>query len=146
MFSYWISAVGSSDRGCLMFCSSRSRHTRCALVTRVQTCSLPILERGFRQSIFGNLAKQHSGLVMDAKFRTRWKHGELADMLKLLVDTKDYGQDGDRVFILHPAKGAVEHRTSPLIWGRDCNYGQDHPTGHKNGSTNPGANTVPAEK
>src|SRR3546814_851158 len=89
------------------------------------------LERGFRQSIFGNLAKQHSGLVMDAKFRTRWKHGELADMLKLLVDTKDYGQDGDRVFILHPAKGAVEHRTSPLIWGRDCNYGQDHPTGDR---------------
>src|SRR3546814_10456684 len=38
------------------------------------------LERGFRQSIFGNLAKRHSGLVMDAKFRTRWKHGELADM------------------------------------------------------------------
>src|SRR3546814_9966358 len=95
------------------FFSSSRRHTRCALVTGVQTCALPIygrrpdfrlrfnvsasaadLERGFRQSIFGNLAKQHSGLVMDAKFRTRWKHGELADMLKLLVDTKDYGQDG----------------------------------------------------
>src|SRR3546814_5125090 len=26
-------------------CSSRRRHTRCALVTGVQTCALPILER-----------------------------------------------------------------------------------------------------
>src|SRR3546814_9800071 len=31
---------------CLLFCffSSRRRHTRCALVTGVQTCALPILE------------------------------------------------------------------------------------------------------
>src|SRR3546814_17171616 len=65
-------------------------------------------------------------------------------MLKLLVDTKDYGQDGDLVFILQPAKGAVEHRTSPLIWGRDCNYGQDQPSGHQNGSIQLGEDPVPA--
>ncbi|WP_442580287.1 hypothetical protein ACSBOB_33375 [Mesorhizobium sp. ASY16-5R] len=100
---------------------------------------------GYRPSIFGNLARQHSGLVMDAKFRTRWKHGELADMLRLLVDTKDYGQDGDRVFILHPAKGAVDHRTSPLVWSRDCDYGQDHPTGHAHGSIQLGADPVSAD-
>src|SRR3546814_2549613 len=28
---------------CGFFCSSRRRHTRCALVTGVQTCALPIL-------------------------------------------------------------------------------------------------------
>src|SRR3546814_4211779 len=28
----------------LVFCSSRRRHTRCALVTGVQTCALPICE------------------------------------------------------------------------------------------------------
>src|SRR3546814_7719720 len=28
---------------CLFFCSSRRRHTSCALVTGVQTCALPIL-------------------------------------------------------------------------------------------------------
>src|SRR3546814_6048736 len=28
----------------LFLCSSRRRHTRCALVTGVQTCALPILE------------------------------------------------------------------------------------------------------
>src|SRR3546814_12725913 len=27
----------------MLFCSSRRRHTRCALVTGVQTCALPIL-------------------------------------------------------------------------------------------------------
>src|SRR3546814_1668524 len=33
-----------TDRACVFFCffSSRRRHTRCALVTGVQTCALPI--------------------------------------------------------------------------------------------------------
>src|SRR3546814_4776304 len=31
---------------CVFFFSSRRRHTRCALVTGVQTCALPILNRG----------------------------------------------------------------------------------------------------
>src|SRR3546814_8134676 len=30
---------------CLFFFSSRRRHTRCALVTGVQTCALPIFDR-----------------------------------------------------------------------------------------------------
>src|SRR3546814_2102438 len=30
---------------CIFFVSSRRRHTRCALVTGVQTCALPICER-----------------------------------------------------------------------------------------------------
>src|SRR3546814_4476581 len=36
----------------IVFFSSRRRHTRCALVTGVQTCALPIftLKRGFTQS------------------------------------------------------------------------------------------------
>src|SRR3546814_5323888 len=35
--------------GCLFFFSSRRRHTRCALVTGVQTCALPISHRRFHQ-------------------------------------------------------------------------------------------------
>src|SRR3546814_1902741 len=39
----------------LVFCfSSRRRHTRCALVTGVQTCALPI---SVEQSVFGGQAK-----------------------------------------------------------------------------------------
>src|SRR3546814_2197953 len=33
------------------FCSSRRRHTRCALVTGVQTCALPISGEQYRASI-----------------------------------------------------------------------------------------------
>ncbi len=84
--------------------------------------------------IFGDPPQQRSGLVMDAKFRTRWARDELAAILTLLVDTKDYGQDGDRVFILHPARSAIARRTSPLVWGRECDYGQNHPTSHTHGS------------
>src|SRR3546814_16969375 len=35
---------------CCFFFSSRRRHTRCALVTGVQTCALPILRFGARQA------------------------------------------------------------------------------------------------
>jgi hypothetical protein len=89
-----------------------------------------------RSSIFKE-SLPHSkerGLVMDAKFRTRWREGELAEMLSLLVDIKKYDQDGDRVFILHPSKGAIAHKTSPLSWGADCDYGHDHPANHSRGS------------
>src|SRR3546814_7664839 len=41
----------SSDLCCFFFFSSRRRHTRCALVTGVQTCALPIsLSTGGRES------------------------------------------------------------------------------------------------
>src|SRR3546814_5726089 len=39
---FWIIACS------VFFFSSRRRHTRCALVTGVQTCALPILCRGLR--------------------------------------------------------------------------------------------------
>src|SRR3546814_20668202 len=34
----------------IFFCSSRGRHTRCALVTGVQTCALPILPRAIARA------------------------------------------------------------------------------------------------
>lgn len=88
---------------------------------------------GSRKSILQDLANGTSGLVMDAKFRTRWQHDELAEMLKLLVETKRYNQDGCRVFILQPARGAIRDRSSPLGWGRDCDYGHRYPTRHARG-------------
>lgn len=63
------------------------------------------------------------GLVMDAKFRTRWRNGELASMLNELLLEKNYDQEGDRVFILQPARRAVAKATSPLYWGHDCDFG-----------------------
>src|SRR3546814_15321605 len=38
---------------CLFFFASRRRHTRCALVTGVQTCALPIFSPVVRAAIWG---------------------------------------------------------------------------------------------
>jgi hypothetical protein len=74
-----------------------------------------------------------SGIVMDAKFRTVWRRGELASLLDELVSVKGYGQKRDRVFILQPAANTVTRATSPLDWGRDCDYGHDPKTNHSKG-------------
>src|SRR3546814_2132216 len=42
----------------LFFFSSRRRHTRCALVTRVQTCALPILQQ---PSFVGRIKRRRRG-------------------------------------------------------------------------------------
>src|SRR3546814_4306231 len=53
---------------CLFFFSSRRRHTRCALLTGVQTCALPIFSR--KQSVAddtlasGTLGPETRGLVI----------------------------------------------------------------------------------
>lgn len=74
-----------------------------------------------------------SGLVMDAKFRTKWRYGELGRTLSNLIDTKGYDQDGDRVYILHPAPFAILRPSSPLMWGPHCDYGQDGRNAHNRG-------------
>src|SRR3546814_15559642 len=46
------------------FFSSRRRHTRCALVTGVQTCALPIVKRlGFTRGAFGGMGRTTSSCV-----------------------------------------------------------------------------------
>src|SRR3546814_8760591 len=63
----------------MCFCSSRRRHTRCALVTGVQTCALPISDVsaddsstykqddliGAAEGIFGKGAQGLAGLIED---------------------------------------------------------------------------------
>src|SRR3546814_7327907 len=44
---------------CVFFFSSRRRHTRCALVTGVQTCALPILRNRFRRIEQGGVLSDH---------------------------------------------------------------------------------------
>ncbi|MEG2314247.1 hypothetical protein, partial [Brevundimonas sp.] len=73
------------------------------------------------------------GLVMDAKFRSRWHFDELSEMVEALVQQKGYGQEQDAVFVLQPCGNSVRQRNSPLAWGPHCDYGQDHPTDHRHG-------------
>src|SRR3546814_9563090 len=50
---------------CLFFFASRRRHTRCALVTGVQTCALPICANPFIDSVKGSAANEQDILCID---------------------------------------------------------------------------------
>lgn len=75
----------------------------------------------------------NSVLILDAKFRTHWRFGELQETLDALVAQKQYDLDGGRVFVLQPVGKSVNRLTSPLLWGRDCDYGQVGKIKHKYG-------------
>src|SRR3546814_20785211 len=51
---------------CVFFFSSRRRHTRCALVTGVQTCALPISGFGFGASSIALFARVAGGIYTKA--------------------------------------------------------------------------------
>jgi len=72
-------------------------------------------------------------LVMDAKFRNSWNPGGLEDVLATLVETKRYGGEHDRVFILQPAAETIAEPSSPLAWGAECDYGHEADLCHKKG-------------
>src|SRR3546814_5477891 len=69
MFKSWLHFVLDTVTMCILFFfSSRRRHTRCALVTGVQTCALPILtirmHRAFLRDRLDPLVKRHTGRPM----------------------------------------------------------------------------------
>src|SRR3546814_8641224 len=64
-------AIVYTGHGVLFFFSSRRRHTRCALVTGVQTCALPIL------MTYGDGV---SNVDIDALLAFHRSHGKLATM------------------------------------------------------------------
>ena len=78
-------------------------------------------------------AIKSTGLVLDAKFRSKWRKGEMGNVLSSLIEEKEYDQNGDKVFILSPSPSLMLRPTSPLMWGRDCDYGQQADLTHKKG-------------
>ena len=80
------------------------------------------------------LESPRKGIVLDAKFRTRWKRGEVHGIVEMLLRRKGYDSSGDRVFVLHPVAHSLETPTSPLSWGRHCDYGHDKPRKNRHGS------------
>src|SRR3546814_4720504 len=72
------------------FFSSRRRHTRCALVTGVQTCALPIFTRmaGGNYVRFDDASCAMNPLQMELNPRNR---DFLATWLKLITDLTDEG-------------------------------------------------------
>src|SRR3546814_7517015 len=80
------------------FCfSSRRRHTRCALVTGVQTCALPIFFADDRDAAFELLRAQHHRNLRAAMPRTHNHHVELhRSHLPLLVGAPPCTRGGAR--------------------------------------------------
>src|SRR3546814_2515647 len=76
---------------CLFFFSSRRRHTRCALVTGVQTCALPIYDLAL------SLHRYHAGAGgLRLKFYRRSDDIPLSDALPMMENM------GLRVITEHP--------------------------------------------
>src|SRR3546814_6390765 len=74
------------------FFSSRRRHTRCALVTGVQTCALPILAQNFtlRYPLIdgqGNFGSRDG----DGAAAMRYTEARLTPIARLLLDELDQG-------------------------------------------------------
>src|SRR3546814_8603077 len=65
----------------LFFCASRRRHTRCALVTGVQTCALPILPLNFEMAATEEMLaialrhKPHAACLVPEKREERTTEG-----------------------------------------------------------------------
>src|SRR3546814_5667675 len=68
---------------CLFFCSSRRRHTRCALVTGVQTCALPILSEEGDQVLIKR-AEELSGGRLKFEYYPAQQLGKFKDNLSLV--------------------------------------------------------------
>lgn len=99
----------------------------------------PVLANGkrpdFRLTFHRSPASNgRSGLVMDAKFRMRWRPGELSSTVDELIRLKGYDEDGSRVFVLHPVPHAMPKGNSSLEWGRHCDYGHASKTNHRRGA------------
>src|SRR3546814_5102364 len=80
--SYGVGVFGSSGVVFFFFFSSRRRHTRCALVTGVQTCALPILRCGL-EPLCRN-SQQQAGLVSHFSSKRSEEHtSELQSLMRI---------------------------------------------------------------
>src|SRR3546814_4962557 len=101
------------------FFSSRRRHTRCALVTGVQTCALPISLNGL--SALRRLRERlpHAHVVpMTVMFNAQWLaplHGELTSRAEIYI-----GSDDQRLLRAFATPGIAVRRCTgeAAAWGK----------------------------
>lgn len=81
------------------------------------------------------------GVVMDAKFRSKWRNGELHRMLDELVMVKGYDKalEDAKVYILQPCAFTVRPKVSPLEWGAHSDYSRTQ--SHRQGWVQAGVTT-----
>src|SRR3546814_6885308 len=89
---------------CLFFFSSRRRHTRCALVTGVQTCALPIY-------VVLKIPMLFSGYAMNVATTITGMQG-LSDMTAMFLDGRKKGPNS---FF-----GRIQARSDERREGKEC--------------------------
>src|SRR3546814_7575008 len=92
------------------FCSSRRRHTRCALVTGVQTCALPIyklIQFAATEAAFGEALRRGQDIAVADVV----KHVKEAVALGLIRDT-------DPDVVAHAMVGVSAHLTRTFLYER----------------------------
>src|SRR3546814_894448 len=99
---------------CLFFCSSRRRHTRCALVTGVQTCALPICT-SFALMVSTVEPRKNHILAFDAWAELIRIHG--ADAIPLLVCAGRRGWRYDQIFARLESDPALK---AHVVWIHDA--------------------------
>src|SRR3546814_10541718 len=99
------------------FFSSRRRHTRCALVTGVQTCALPISVHESVQCLgiserFGNACGAHEGALRERAWRSEERRVGKSVSVRVdlggrrIIKTKKERYDNIRITYNHPTKAA----------------------------------------
>src|SRR3546814_8194696 len=104
---------------CVFFFSSRIRHTRCALVTGVQTCALPILAPWLIRNavVFDGLVMSNNlGSVLAGSYCDETFDGPWVGSWRL-NEQCFYGYGFDRG--LAEAEGAAEIRADAIEYARD---------------------------
>src|SRR3546814_1730236 len=93
------------------FFSSRRRHTRCALVTGVQTCALPIWRTAVL--IYVSLAEHQVEIVADRAIHSRVEPEEWGRIAAGLVDALKDGRPGDGLVAAVEQSGELLARHFP---------------------------------
>src|SRR3546814_12219686 len=115
--------MSKSEYRFFFFFSSRRRHTRCALVTGVQTCALPIFTQAARKSRY-SVARVRNSLLGRAIARLHFDLCCMSEMRPFCCHGDSLsGPDGRRRWVLgtlsrHLAKGDTAFKVSI----RSCNH------------------------
>lgn len=89
----------------------------------------------WQQSVWVVTDRPSKRLVLDAKFRGNVSESHIKALVNELYVDKDYSEQGrNAVFVVHPSPDVIVNRTSPLPWGRQCDYGQSNGVKHRCGS------------
>src|SRR3546814_5792065 len=95
--------------GFFLFFSSRRRHTRCALVTGVQTCALPILQHEQRaQAKRLQQADTTNRVLRDELLGIGQRAALLEDSVSQLADPERYGAQALRLDELELVLGLAQ--------------------------------------